>query len=193
MSDCCDPITPPSTCPKRCNPYVDACCVVDESAYACIGIEADSTQCDINAALVAAVCQSACVTYTDVAFIDASGDQIQWLNNGGKYQTVQHSDVKQCTVRLRGVAVAAIANNPGGQVFVVTNILTLPVGYRPALERIFSINVLTANNVLFRYQPGFLIVKPSGIVSLEFNINSVSDDVTLQLSLDGIYFEISPI
>lgn len=65
-----------------------------------------------------------------------------WANLGGLWQTAQYrKEPVEKTVRLRGVVL-------GGTKTDATVIATLPVGYRPAAQEIFSVGNGTAGGVL---------------------------------------------
>lgn len=93
------------------------------------------------------------------------------------FQTAEYSNVKECSVRLRG----AITNTSAALESVI---FILPAGKRPQYIRTFSVNVISGASFL----PGFLYIQPTGEVSLVFNSPGGSGTI----SFDNIQFEVAP-
>ena len=121
-----------------------------------------------------------CNTWNDVGASSSSGTgnfRNGWVNTdplGITIQKAQYSNVKGCTVKLRGLIKITSFNNSK------IIILVLPASFVPPVIRRFSITVKAG--LLF---PAYIDIYPSGEVKL-FGIPA--KDI-VELSLDGIFFE----
>lgn len=173
MADCCDPIIPPSSCPPRCNPLVSTECVIDPTGYACLDIPAESSQSEINAAIIEALCNAtippaSCPTFTNATLTDPLQD-LDWENS--ETSPVGYSNVVNCIVRIRGgcnAIFSATATNA-----IVSQLFLLPVGHRPSVPKGLSVNIVINPNPLdvqfvALQIPAIIIVQPSGAVIIQF-------------------------
>lgn len=181
MANCCDPIVIPS-CTKRCNQLVDACCVIDETEYPCID-PSGTSQCDINAAIEARICELSnqgrpCYSWTNLSY------SMPFYAAGGTYQEVQESDELFCTVRLRGT----LLRDKTADACVDETIFTVTIP--PSYTRVFSINMsVTAQQDpnTCTFIPAWIVIDDAGVVSLKFTPYDAS--ATYALSFDSIYYE----
>lgn len=96
------------------------------------------------------VISETCWTWNNISF--STG----WRNYNNSYQTVQYSNVKECTVELRGVALCpSYANELSNGL-----IATLPAGFRPVNRRSYPIVVNSASPS--GYFAGFVEIFPTG-------------------------------
>lgn len=199
MADCCDPIVPPRNCTPRCNPQVSTDCVLDPSAYECLGIEAESTQSEINAALIQALCDmdpsSLCPTFVDIDL--ASG----WFTVSGG-QDAAASDPIGCIVRLHGAVEREFSYFEGDagchKYQLVLNSAALPSNQIPAFVKLLSLNVVVreTNNPGTNVQhifPAQLLITVLGQIALSFYVdrclNSNNGPYKVIMSLDGLTYE----
>lgn len=199
MADCCDPIVPPRNCKQRCNPLVSADCVIDPSGYDCLGIEPESTQSQINAAVIQALCDmdptSLCPVFTDIDM--ASG----WFTTSGG-QDIAASDPIGCIVRLHGLAEKEFSYFEGDAgchkyQLTITN-TALPSNQRPTFAKLLSLNVIVreTNNPSTNTQhifPAQLVVLTNGQMTISFYIDrclsSGNSPYKIVMSLDGLTYE----
>jgi|SRR6187402_3844152 len=127
-----------------------------------------------------------CYTWTDILPSSASGTgkfRNGWFNvdaSGASVQKSQFSSVKECTVRLRGyVKLLKPYDNNKALIEV------LPTGFTPPVVRSFATVVRAGTQSL----PAFIRVYSTGEVLLT-GLPSISGDVDLEVSLDGIFFEV---
>ncbi len=101
-----------------------------------------------------------------------------WNNYNAAYQSAGYSDVKECTVKLRGTVLSPVLGIPGCGVSVI---FTLPAGSRPVARRIFSVVIVNS----CKFIPAHLTIYPNG--NVELNCSSISG--LYYLALDGVFFE----
>lgn len=199
MSECCNPIVPPPTCKPRCNPLVSTDCVVDPSGYACLEIPEESTQSEINAAIISALCSlspgTICPTFTDID--TASG----WVTPVGG-QDPAASDPIGCIVRLHGVTekqFSKFEGDSGCHKYQITLTNTpLPVNQRPTFVKALSVLVSISETTnpgtnQSHFSPGLLVINTSGTIILSFYVDrcvsSTYAPFKALLFLDGLTYE----
>lgn len=205
MADCCDPIVPPANCIPRCNPYVSTDCVVDPTGYSCLGIEAESTQSEINAAIIEKLCaieppDAGCPVFEN---IDLEPD---WTTPIAETDIAQNSDPIGCVVRLRGTASQEFDEFVGDNgchryQMIITN--NIPVAQRPVNTKVLTTSV----NVQRTQEPGTdtatkqyiasIFITPAGQMVLSFYLDrcvygteiGVTYTYTATVLLDGLTYE----
>jgi hypothetical protein len=106
------------------------------------------------------------------------------------WENVTYSNVKECSVKLKGTAYLSSGYNQISN----SHIFTLPIGYRPLKLRRFSINIsrFVPNSLtsLIPISIGDIWIKPNGNVELLtspfYNSGSLN---SITISFDGIEFE----
>lgn len=173
------------SCPEEVNcngeiTYTD--CVSSTVALPCIGTEIGATQTTVNQAINTALCSigNSCDTWYNIPYLN------KWKDARGfiPYQVGQYSNVRNCIVSLRGIAINTL---PSG---CTNSIITqLPVGKRPLSVRVFSVNIVHYTNECAVYFPGWITIDTSGNVTLSFY--PTYNAQTYLVSLDSIKFEVN--
>lgn len=101
----------------------------------------------------------------------------KWKNS--IFQIAQYSNVKECSVKLRGT----VQNNSYSNTDKI--IFTLPTGFRPLATRRFSVNISNGVSSV-PTAIGFIYIYSDGTVVLEYTQPITGTTV---VSLDGIEFE----
>lgn len=196
MKNCCDTTTIiPTHCPT-CDEFIDACCVIDASGISCLGISANTPQCDINRILAQAICDltgsaSCCPVWEDVTGFASSGDYTWAPSPSGEIgviQTPQYTVPLDCNckkVKLRGVLVG---NWTSSQMLM----FTLPAGTQPLNIRVYP-TVVAKTGEKF-YYPAFILIDNNYVflqllpaTCCESNALQVGDELTV--TLENIEFE----
>lgn len=162
----------------------DNCCgYLSDKIVAGDGIEIEVI--DTDGCLTLSISET-CYTWTPVTAKGTSptGSFLKlWVNassTGEDYQVAQYSNVKECTVRLRGTVI-----NPSYHYLNDNVIFVLPSGLRPLHIRRFSVTVIkTSNATPFS---GIIQINPDGSVIL---YSPYTSGESIIVSLDSIFFEI---
>lgn len=182
----CEATANPSNCKAKISSN-DTCCgyLEDKITSSSLNI---TTQNDGSCESI--TIEEKCWTWTNIGACCSSNDGTYkdgWSNQGTSTQIGQFSNVKECIVKLRGVAKKRFTSP------VTQSILfTLPTGKRPLQQRYFFINAAVTGG----YFMLLLIVDPSGDVSIN-NSQSVPSPIpspfnsNVIVSLEGIQFEIN--
>lgn len=159
----------------------DTCCsYLGGKLIAGTGITIDRNIPENTAGCKTLTISEGCNTWNTIQASSASGTgrfRNKWQSidpTGTTFQIAQYSDVKGCTVKLRGTVVISGYNSTKEVIAVVPN--------APTSVRRYNVNVLASSG----FKPTVIDIYPSGEIKL-FSVGGFSDSISV--SLDGIFFE----
>lgn len=175
-----------STCPEEvvCSEIFPAKCIFYSGAnLGCSGINFGDRVDTAFEKIDALLCGQgdSCNTWTELNKANlglASG----WTAAGNGYQIPAISNVKNCIVRLAGVAKINVLTGSS-----YTTLGTLPVGKRPSSVRLFSVNINTSLAYPLNIVASQLIISTNGVMTLANPYTGLLTNAVV--SLDGISFE----
>jgi hypothetical protein len=173
---------------KLCQTQQSSCTVSTDANDTCCGYLGDKliagTGVTItkNIATASSGCKTltistSCFTWNNILPSNSTGTgnfRNKWQSIGSGFQLAQYSNVKECTIKLRGTVVISGYNNSKEIIAV------LPVA--PLSIKRFSVNILASSG----FKPSVIDIYPDGSVKL-FTVPNLSDSISV--SLDGISFE----